>query len=158
MSFSPFRCLAGNALSWTSWEVCQKYLFLVQGYFREELTANFSPFPREHVCVVHGDGPRCLFIKQKQGAVSGLNVRVLLYLCCGLCWGTVLSQMELIQCPVSLTGGDLNRKGHQRIKIKDHLSDIYFSEGPLRQFIACLQSPGVFFQQNLGVWINFKAS
>lgn len=76
MSFSSFRCLAGNALSWTLWDVCQKYLFFSVGIFQRGIeAANFSPFPREHVCMVQGDGPRCLFIKQRQRAISGLSGR-----------------------------------------------------------------------------------
>lgn len=66
--------------------------------------------------------------------------------------------MELTLCLVSLIGGDLEQERTLWDINKGPLIGYLFSEGSLRQFIACLWSPGVFFQQKLGVWMNFKAS
>lgn len=84
-SFSPFKCLAGNALRLYG-KSAKNTFFSVRIFQRGIEAANFSPFPSECACMVWGDGLRCLLIKQRQGAVSGLSVRVWLHLCCGPCW------------------------------------------------------------------------
>ena len=56
-----------------------KNIFFSVGIFQRRIeAANFSPFPRDHVCMVRVDGLTCLFTKQKaEGLVCGLMVRLL---------------------------------------------------------------------------------
>lgn len=76
MSFSSFRCLGRKCIKLDFMGRLPKIPFFSIGIFQRGIeAANFSPFPREHVCMVQGDGPRCLFIKQRQRAISGLSGR-----------------------------------------------------------------------------------
>lgn len=66
--------------------------------------------------------------------------------------------MKLTQGLVFLAGVDLDQERTFQDVNQGPLIWYLFPGGSLRQFIPCLQSPGVFFQQELGVWMNFKAS